>query len=104
MKFFLIIKIIITKIVRLNISFLKREISGLQILLKNLKIILLLLLVKNMGFLFAMVPHQLKLQSFSLNFSKDDEILITSSNFHASIGPIKNLNCKPVFVDIDQNH
>ena len=37
------------------------------------------------------------------NLSKDDEILLPSSTFHASIGPVVNLFKKPIFVDIDPN-
>ena len=31
---------------------------------------------------------------YALNFLPGDEILVASSTFHASLGPIKNLNCK----------
>ena len=101
MKFFLIIKIIITKIVRLNISFLKREISGYPNFVKKFENNFASFIGKKYGISFCNGTSSIEAAIFSLNFSKDDEILITSSNFHASIGPIKNLNCKPVFVDID---
>ena len=101
MKFFFIIKIIIIKIIRLNISFLKREISGYPNFVKKFENDFASFIGKKYGISFCNGTSSIEAAIFSLNFSKDDEILITSSNFHASIGPIKNLNCKPVFVDID---
>ncbi len=101
MKFFLIIKIIILKIIRLNISFLKREISGYPNIVKKFEKDFASFIGKNYGISFCNGSSAIEASLFALDLSQNDEILVTSSNFHSSIGSIKNLKFKPIFVDID---
>jgi len=102
MNFFLIIKIIILKIIRLNLSFIKREISGYPETVKKFEKNFANFIGKDYGITFCNGTSAIEAAIYALNFSPNDEILVTSANFHAGLGPIKNLNCKPVFVDIDK--
>ena len=58
---------------------------------------------KEYGITFCNGTSTIESAIYALNFSPGDEILVTSSIFHASLGPIKNLNCKPIFVDISMS-
>ena len=58
---------------------------------------------KKYGLTFCNGTSSIEAAIYALNLHKEDQILTTSSNFHASIGPIKNLGHKIVFVDIDKN-
>ena len=102
MKFILILKIIILKILKLNLSFLKREISGYPKFLKKFEKDFANYIGKEYGITFCNGTSSIEAAIYALNFSSNDEILVTSSIFHADLGPIKNLNCKIVFVDIDK--
>lgn len=102
MKFILILKIIIIKIFKLNLTFLKREISGYPKFVKKFENDFAEYVGKNYGISFCNGTSSIEAALYALNFSEGDEILIPSSIFHAAIGPIKNLNYKPVFVDIDK--
>ena len=102
MKFLLILKIIVLKILRLNLSFIKREISGYPKSVIKFEKDFARFIGKEYGISFCNGTSSIEAAIYALNFSPDDEILVTSSTFHASLGPIKNLNCKPVFVDIDK--
>jgi len=100
-KFFFIIKIIIEKLIRLNLSFLKREITGYPKIVKKFEDEFAAYIGKKYGLSFCNGTSSIEAAIYALNLSNDDEILTTSSNFHASLGPIKNLGHKIVFVDID---
>ena len=102
MKFILILKIIILKILKLNLSFLKREISGYPKSVKKFEKDFANYIGKKYGITFCNGTSSIEAAIYALNFSSNDEILVTSSIFHADLGPIKNLNCKIVFVDIDK--
>ena len=102
MKYLLILKIIISKILKLNLSFLKREISGYPKSVKNFEKNFANYIGKKHGITFCNGTSSIEAAIYALDFSIGDEILVPSSTFHAGIGPIKNLNCKPVFVDIDE--
>ena len=101
MKLLLILKILIKKIIRLNLAFLKRQISGYPKSVEEFENNFAKYIGKKYAISFCNGTSSIEAAIFALNFSKDDEILVPSSTFHASIGPIKNLNCKPVFVDVD---
>ena len=102
MNIFLIIKIILLKILRLNLSFIKREISGYPETVKNFEKNFAKYIGKDYGITFCNGTSAIEAAIYALDFNHGDEILVPSSNFHSSLGPIKNLNCKPIFVDIDQ--
>ena len=102
MKYLLILKIIISKILKLNLSFLKREISGYPKSVKNFEKNFANYIGKKHGITFCNGTSSIEAAIYALDLSIGDEILVPSSTFHAGIGPIKNLNCKPVFVDIDE--
>ena len=102
MKLFLIIKIIVHKILRLNLSFIKREISGYPNFVIKFENDFAHFIGKEYGISFCNGTSSIEAAIYALNFLPGDEILVASSTFHASLGPIKNLNCKPVFVDIDK--
>ena len=102
-KFLLIFKIILIKIVKLNISFLKNELSGYPVSVKKFEYDFAKFIGKNFGITFCNGTSSIEAAIYALNLSDHDEILVTSSNFHASIGPIKNLNYKPIFIDIDKD-
>ena len=103
LKFLLLIKIIIEKIIRLNLSFLKREITGYPKIVKKFEDEFSKYIGKKYGLSFCNGTSSIEAAIYALDLSKNDEILTTSSNFHASLGPIKNLGHKIVFVDIEQN-
>ena len=102
-KFFLIIKIIIEKIIRLNLSFLKREITGYPKIVKRFEDEFSKYIGKKYGLSFCNGTSSIEAAIYALDLKKNDQILTTSSNFHASLGPIKNLGHNIVFVDIDQD-
>ena len=102
-KSFLIVKILIEKLIRLNLSFLKREISGYPDIVKKFEVIFSKFVGKKYGLTFCNGTSSIEAAIYALNLSKEDEILTTSSNFHASLGPIKNLGYKIIFVDIDED-
>ena len=101
-NFFFRIKIIILKLLRLNLSFLKREISGYPESVKKFERDFANFIGKKHGITFCNGTSSIEAAIYALNFSSNDEILVPSSNFHASLGPIKNLNHKIKFVDIDK--
>ena len=101
MKFFLLLKIILFKILRLNLAFLKREITGYPEFVKKFEKNFAKFIGKEYGITFCNGTSAIEAAVYALNFSPDDEILVTSNIFHAALGPIINLDCKPVFVDID---
>tara|TARA_B110001454_G_scaffold37426_1_gene36932 strand:+ start:1596 stop:2729 length:1134 start_codon:yes stop_codon:yes gene_type:complete len=102
MNLFLIIKIIILKIIRLNLSFIKREISGYPETVKKFEKNFANFIGKDYGITFCNGTSAIEAAIYALGFKHGDEILVPSSNFHSSLGPIKNLNYKPIFVDIDK--
>ncbi len=102
-KFIFIIKILIEKLIRLNLSFLKREISGYPKIVKKFEKDFAKFIGKQYGLTFCNGTSAIESAIYALNLSAGDEILTTSSNFHASLGPIKNLGYNIVFVDIDEN-
>ncbi len=101
MNFFLIIKIILIKFFKLNISFLKREISGYPKTVKDFEKDFANYVGKKYGLTFSNGTSSIEASIYALNLTNNDEILVPSSTFHATIGPIINLNLKPVFVEID---
>jgi len=103
MKFFIILKIIIIKIIRLNLAFIKRQVSGYPKFVEKFENNFAKYIGKKYGISFCNGTSSIEAAIYALNFSKDDEILVPSSTFHASIGPIKNLNCKPIFVDVNSS-
>ena len=103
MKFFLIIKILILKFLKLNISFLRREISGYPKLVQKFEKDFSNYIGKKFGITFCNGTSSIEAAIYALDLSKDDEILVPSSTFHATLGPIINLSYKPIFVDIDPN-
>ena len=103
MNFILIFKIILIKIIKLNLSFLKREISGYPKSVQKFEQDFSNYIQRKFGLTFCNGTSSIEAAIFALNLSKDDEILLPSSTFHASIGPIVNLFKKPIFVDIDPN-
>ena len=103
MRLFLILKIIIIKVLRLNLAFLKRQISGYPKFVKEFENNFAKYIGKKYAISFCNGTSSIEAAVYALDFSKDDEILVPSSTFHASIGPIRNLNCKPVFVDVDSS-
>ena len=103
MKFFIRFKIIFLKIIKLNISFLKKEISGYPETVKKFEKQFSEFIGKDYGITFCNGTSSIEAAIYAINFSPNDQILVTASNFHASIGPIKNLKCMPIFVDIDKD-
>ena len=103
MIFFIRFKIIFLKIIKLNISFLKRQISGYPEIVKKFEKQFSQFIGKKYGITFCNGTSSIEAAIYALNFSQNDQILVTANTFHASIGPIKNLNCEPVFVDIDKD-
>tara|TARA_B100000886_G_scaffold337536_1_gene298439 strand:- start:689 stop:1822 length:1134 start_codon:yes stop_codon:yes gene_type:complete len=103
MKFIIQLKIIFLKIISLNISFLKREISGYPEIVKNFEKSFSIFIGKKYGITFCNGTSSIEAAIYALNFFPNDEILVPASTFHASIGPINNLDCKPVFVDVDKD-
>ena len=101
-KFLLILKILIQKLFKLNFSFLKNEITGYPKFVEIFESDFAKFIGKKFGITFCNGTSAIEASIYALNFSPQDEILVTSSNFHASIGPIRNLNCTPIFVDIDK--
>ena len=101
MKFFLIIKILIQKFLRLNITFFRREISGYPKLVQEFEKNFSNYIDKKFGLTFCNGTSSIEAAIYALDLSKDDEILVPSSTFHATLGPIINLSNKPIFVDID---
>jgi len=102
-KILLILKILIKKIIKLNIAFLKNETSGYPQIVSKFEKNFAKFIGMEYGISFCNGTSSIEAALYALNFSANDEILVTSSNFHASIGPIKNLNYNPVFIDIDKN-
>ena len=102
MKFFFILKIFLHKIIKLNLSFLKREISGYPNSVKSFEKDFANYIGKKYGITFSNGTSSIEAAIYALNFSDGDEILVPSSTFHAALGPIRNLNCVPVFVDINK--
>ncbi len=103
MKFFLIIKILILKFLKLNICFLRREISGYPKLVQKFEKDFSNYIGKKFGITFCNGTSSIEAAIYALDLSKDDEILVPSSTFHATLGPIINLSYKPIFIDIDPN-
>ena len=103
MKFFTRFKVIILKIIKLNVLFSKRQISGYPEIIKKFEKQFSQFIGKKYGITFCSGTSSIVAAIYALNFSPNDEILVPASTFHASIGPIKNLNCVPIFVDIDKD-
>lgn len=101
-KFFFILKIIILKLIKLNYSFLKNEISGYPNVVKKFEENFAKFIGKKFGITFCNGTSSIEAAVYALGFNNQDEILVTSSTFHASLGPAKNLGCKLVFVDVDK--
>ena len=91
MNFILIFKIILIKIFKLNLSFLRREISGYPKSVQKFEQDFSNYIQRKFGLTFCNGTSSIEAAIFALNLSKDDEILLPSSTFHASIGPIVNL-------------
>ena len=102
-KLILILKIILIKLIKLNFSFLKNELSGYPDSVNKFERDFAKFIGKNFGITFCNGTSSIEAAIYALDLTDHDEILVTSSNFHASIGPIKNLNYKPVFIDIDKD-
>ncbi len=102
-NFLIIIEILIVKILKINISFIKREISGYPQIVQKFETEFSNYIGKKYGLTFCNGTSSIEAAIYALNLHKEDQILTTSSNFHASIGPIKNLGHKIVFVDIDKD-
>ena len=81
MKFFLILKIIILKIIRLNISFLKREISGYPNIVKKFEKDFAFFIGKDYGISFCNGSSAIEAAIFALDFSQNDEILVLQATF-----------------------
>jgi perosamine synthetase len=101
MNFLLILKIILIKFLRLNISFFKREISGYPKSVKKFENDFANYIGKKYALTFCNGTSSIEAALFALDLSNNDEVLVPSSTFHATIGPIINLNLKTKFVDID---
>jgi len=102
-KVLLTLKIILLKIIKLNLAFLKNQTSGYPDFVDKFEKNFAKFIGVEYGITFCNGTSSIEAALYALNFSNNDEILVTSSNFHASIGPIKNLHYKPVFVDIDKD-
>ena len=88
MNFILIIKIIIIKFFRLNISFIKREISGYPKSVQKFENEFARYIGKKFGLTFCNGTSSIEAALFALQLSENDEVLVPSSTFHATIGPI----------------
>ncbi len=102
MKYFFIFKIIFLKLVYLNIFFLKRNISGYPKIVKDFEKSFAEFIGKKNGLTFCNGTSSIEAAIYALDLKPNSEILIPSSTFHATIGPIVNLNYIPKFVDIDR--
>ena len=102
-KILLTLKIILLKIIKLNLAFLKNQTSGYPDFVDKFEKNFAKFIGVEYGITFCNGTSSIEAALYALNFSNNDEILVTSSNFHASIGPIKNLHYKPVFIDIDKD-
>ena len=100
-KYLLFIKIILFKFFYLNLSFLKREISGYPKHVLEFEKDFSKYIGKQYGLTFCNGTSAIEAAIYALNLDKNSEILIPSSIFHASIGPILSQNFKIKFVDID---
>ena len=86
MKFFLIIKILILKFLKLNICFLRREISGYPKLVQKFEKDFSNYIGKKFGLTFCNGTSSIEAAIYALDLSKDDEILVPSSTFHTTPG------------------
>ena len=102
MKYFFIFKIIFLKLVYLNISFFRRNISGYPKIVKEFEKSFADFIGKKNGLTFCNGTSSIEAAIYALKLEPNDEILIPSSTFHATIGPIVNLGYIPKFVDIDR--
>ena len=100
-KYFLFIKIILLKFFYLNLSFIKREISGYPKHVLEFEKEFSKYIGKKYGLTFCNGTSAIEAAIYALDLDKNSEILIPSSTFHASIGPILSQNFKIKFVDID---
>ena len=100
-KYLLFIKIILLKFFYLNLSFIKREISGYPKHVIEFEKYFSKYVGRKYGLTFCNGTSAIEAAIYALNLDKNSEILIPSSTFHASIGPILSQNFKIKFVDID---
>ena len=100
-KYLYIFKIILLKFIYLNFFFLKRNISGYPTFVEEFEKSFAKFIGKKNGLTFCNGTSSIEAAIYALDLEPSSEILITSSTFHASIGPIVNLKYIPKFVDID---
>tara|TARA_B110000503_G_C7161650_1_gene419945 strand:+ start:1924 stop:3060 length:1137 start_codon:yes stop_codon:yes gene_type:complete len=101
-KFLLILLILIEKLIKLNLLVLKREISGYPKIVKKFENNFSKYIGKTYGITFCNGTSSIEAALYALDLSPGDEILVTSSTFHASLGPVRNLGYNLIFVDIDE--
>ncbi len=102
-KYLLFIKITLLKFINLNVSLFKREISGYPSQVIDFEKNFSKYIGKKYGITFCNGTSSIEAAIFALNLEKESEILIPSSTFHASIGPIINQNFKIRFVDVEED-
>ena len=79
-----------------------KAVFGCLIFVKNFEKSFARFIGKKNGLTFCNGTSSIEAAIYALDLKPNSEILIPSSTFHASIGPIINLNFVPKFVDIDK--
>lgn len=100
-NYFVIIFKIILKVINVSKLILKNEITGYPSTVKELEKKFANFINRKYGISFCNGTSSIEAAIYALNLPKGSEILIPSSIFHASIGPIRKLNFKIKFIDVN---
>ena len=100
-NYLLIILKVILKIINISKIILKNEITGYPKSINELVNKFANFIEKNYAISFCNGTSSIEAAIYALNLPKGSEILVPSSIFHASIGPIRKLNFKIKFIDVD---
>ena len=102
-NYFIIISKIILKIINISKLILKNEITGYPNSIYKLEEKFANFINRDYAISFCNGTSSIEAAIYALNLPKGSEILVPSSIFHASIGPIRKLNFKIKFVDVNIN-
>ncbi len=100
-NYLLIILKVILKIINISKLILKNEITGYPNSINELENKFANFIERNYAISFCNGTSSIEAAIYALNLPKGSEILVPSSIFHASIGPIRKLNFKIRFIDVD---
>ena len=93
-NYFIIISKIILKIINISKLILKNEITGYPNSIYKLEEKFANFINRDYAISFCNGTSSIEAAIYALNLPKGSEILVPSSIFHASIGPIRKLNFK----------